>query len=292
MRPEPEPAVSDELTSIEQALTDLDLWRHAAELDVVGYTVLPPEKAAPAGFIEKVRDQVLAVAEQRDGRAVDVDAGSSHLNKRLPNYPYLLFEDPIFEELLMQPTALTLVTRLLGMSCVLSASNALIKGPSVREDVLDIPLHSDTEGHPPPFPTFAQYANATWLLTDYTKEGGALCFVPGSHTLCRQPGPGEGLDQAVPVEAPMGSLVVWHGNTWHGAYPRRVEGLRIGLAQLFARRYLLPREPYRDDVTKEHLDRNNERFATLMGQDIVAGWRAEGPDYSRVRHSSVATLYS
>ena len=89
--------------------------------------------------------------------------------------------------------------------------------------------------HPPPFPLFAQYANVTWLLSDYSKEGGALCFVPGSHLLCRQPGPQEGYDQLVPVEAPMGSFVIWHGNTWHGAYRRQTAGLRMAVAFLFAR---------------------------------------------------------
>ena len=142
--------------------------------------------------------------------------------------------------------------------------------------------------HPPPFPLYAQYANATWLLSDYSEEGGSLCFVPGSHLLCRQPGPGEGLDRIVAVEAPMGSLVLWHGNTWHGAYRRQAKGLRMAIAFLYARRFLLTREPYREDVTKEQLDRNPPRFATLMGQEILAGWRAEGPDYSRLDTTSRA----
>ena len=189
----------------------------------------------------------------------------------------------------MQPAALALVTKLLGWSCVLSTSTALIKGPTSKPaDRLDIALHCDTEMHPPPFPLYAQYANATWLLSDYSEEGGSLCFVPGSHLLCRQPGPGEGLDRIVPVEAPMGSLVLWHGNTWHGAYRRQTKGLRMAIAFLYARRFLLTREPYREDVTKEQLDRNPPRFATLMGQQILAGWRCRGPRLLTARHHSRA----
>jgi hypothetical protein len=289
--------MSDELArdgaAVTRMLGDLGLFDHAVELQNLGYTILSPEDAAPAGFVERVRASLLELMERRDGVVADTESGESHRGRRFPNYFYLLFEDEIFEELLLMAKPLALVTQLLGWSCVLSTSTGLVKGPTSREDTgLDIGLHCDTEMHPPPFPMFAQYANVTWLLTDYTKEGGALCFVPGSHLLCRQPAAGEGLDQVVPVEAPMGSAVIWHGNTWHGAFRRRVSGLRMAVAFLFARRYLLAREPYREDVSKEALARNPERFATLMGQRVMAGWRAEGPDYSRLDTTAVPTVFT
>ena len=285
---------TEDALAVQRALSDLDLGAEAAQLDALGLTVVSPDKAAPPGFAEQVRDALLGVVARRDGgAAADTADGSSHHNSYLPNYHYLLFEAPIFEALLLQPTTLALVTRLLGWSCVLSSSTAILKGPARRpEGGLHLPLHSDNEGHPPPFPLFAQYANATWLLSDYTREGGCLCYVPGSHLSCRQPAPDEGLDEMVPVEAPMGSLVVWHGNTWHGAFRRRTKGLRMGISFLFARKYLLTREPYREDVTAEALARNPPRFATLMGQQILAGWRGEGPDYARVNHGSVPNLYA
>ena len=285
--------ITDDLAAVQAALSELDLCEHAVELDTLGYTIVPPDRAAPAGFIDEVRERLLEVAARRDGVRADTAQGATHENLRLPNYYYLLFEDPVFEQLLLMPSALALVTKLLGWSCVLSTSTALIKGPSAKPaDKLDIGLHCDTEMHPPPFPMFAQYANATWLLSDYSQEAGGLCFVPGSHLLCRQPERNEALDRLVPVEAPMGSLVLWHGNTWHGAYRRQTTGLRMAVAFLFARRYLLTREPYREDVTKEMLDRNPPRFATLMGQEVLAGWRAEGPDYSRLSTTAVPTVYT
>lgn len=81
----------------------------------------------------------------------------------------------------------------------------------------------------------------TPLLSDYNRDNGALCFIPGSHKFMRPPTPGENLgygDQTqaevlaklakreplgdlgvtdpegvVAVDAKKGSLVVWHGNT-------------------------------------------------------------------------------
>ncbi len=77
-----------------------------------------------------------------------------------------------------------------------------------------------------------------WCLTlsiaigfsrDYTKENGAFCIVPGSHKLCRHPKPGEGVEDAIPVEAPAGSAIVFHGNVWHGAFPRLTPGIRLSV---------------------------------------------------------------
>ncbi len=84
---------------------------------------------------------------------------------------------------------------------------------------------------PAPYPAYAQVANATWLLTGYDRDAGALSFWPGSHKFCRPATSREttGVERFVPVTAPAGSLVVWHGNTWNGAFPRRTPGLRVNL---------------------------------------------------------------
>ena len=76
-------------------------------------------------------------------------------------------------------------------------------------------------------PSCGDTCNSAWALTDYTPDNGPIAMVPGSHKYCRQPRLGEGEDMAVPVEAPEGSLIVWHGNTWHGAYPKKTDGLRL-----------------------------------------------------------------
>ena len=46
-------------------------------------------------------------------------------------------------------------------------------------------------------------ANANWTLTDYTLEAGPLAFVRGS-------------------------LIMFHGATWRGAFPRTAPGTRRG----------------------------------------------------------------
>jgi ectoine hydroxylase-related dioxygenase (phytanoyl-CoA dioxygenase family) len=156
---------------------------------------------------------------------------------------------------------------------------------------LQLGLHHDQIMMPAPLPLYAQTINATWTLTDYTKADGCLAFLPGSHQYCRQPVGDEGMDMAVPVEAPRGSLILWHGNTWHGSFPKTTPGLRVGLASIFNRKYLLTPEPVREHVTQEMLDRNPPRFRTLMGCDIPFGWTEDGPDLAKVGASVVRRMH-
>ena len=90
-----------------------------------------------------------------------------------------------------------------------------MKGPGKTP----LPLHADTTNPGSNYPT---HANCAYLLSDYRgRAGGSTCFVPGSHRLESGPWSPEQSDPnaigAVPIEAPFGSLLVWHGAVWHGA---------------------------------------------------------------------------
>ena len=97
--------------------------------------------------------------------------------------------------------------------------------------------------------------------------------------------PNESLDAVVPVQAPAGSLIVWHGHTWHGPFPRTVPGLRISVLFYFCREYVAAQERYGNAVPPELLARNPARFRTLMGLADPYGWDERGPDMARLRAS-------
>lgn len=174
------------------------------------------------------------------------------------------------------------MTHLLGDNAILSNCLAFIKGPGAD----DLDLHCDHVYVAAPFPAHAQVCNATWLLSDYSRDDGALCFVPGSHQHGRHPNPGEALDERVAVEAPAGSLAFWHGATWHGAFPRKNPGVRMNLINAFMRMHMRPQEPYRENVTREQLARWPARLAELLGCRMAYGWKQEGPDYVALGHNA------
>jgi hypothetical protein len=249
----------------------LGLLANVGELEMKGFTALMPAQVGPAAYIERLRETIVAIAERRTGRAVDRASG---LTFQETNSPYgqvhslfgLIAEDPIFEHALMHEPMLALVTYLLGESCFLHHERAAIKGPGDQY----LPMHADPSG-PMPWPWHSQVCNTTFALTDHTIDAGTTCFVPGSHRLCRQPTRAEAMDLSsfVPLEVPAGSLIVWHGNSWHGALPRKEPGIRLSYVQYFSRPSAASDVPrnYHAAVTPEMLARNPKRFATLLGVD-------------------------
>jgi ectoine hydroxylase-related dioxygenase (phytanoyl-CoA dioxygenase family) len=258
------------------------LEENIAELETQGLTVVPPEKAATPEFIDRLRTATVRFIERQDGRTPDFVEGTTHRNQILGDYHYLILHDSVFQELLCQPVAVTLLDYLLGESAIVHANSALCKGPHdelIPGSDLVLPLHSDSQLLPGPFHSFAEFANVTWTLSEYSYEDGSLAYVPGSHLLCRHPMPGEAATLAIPVNTPAGSIICWHGNTWHGAFRRRIPGIRLSIGTIFTRPYIWPRHPLREDVTQGILDANPPRFAKFCGRHVMTNWREEGPVY-------------
>jgi hypothetical protein len=247
-------------------------------LEAFGFTVI--EGALSPDLTARLRGAVLGAWEARYGRQLDLENETELHEVELASY--LLFKDPVFEEAVLNPKPLALITYLLGRSCWLSSLTSHVKGPGEK----GLLLHSDTaNGVPAPFSAYSHVANCNYALTDYTEAGGALAMVPGSHRLHRQPtrwevnlSGNERNPHAIPIEVPAGSAIVWHGNTWHGSFPRKTPGLRVNLATYFCREYMVPQEVYRGNVPDDFLDRKNDRrLAVLLGEDIMHGWKDEGP---------------
>ena len=251
-------------------IRDLGLETYVADLDANGYTVVPPEIASPNGLAKRMLEACLDVAERRNGERPDLASGStdpdSPVGGALGN---MLLENPVFEESLMNPAMLALVTHLCDYNVVLSSMGCSIKGPSN----VQFQLHTDTR-LPSPLPTQPLVCKCIYLLTDFDRDKGSTVFVPGSHKWCRNPVGSEtsvGNDHVVPIDAPAGSLLVFHGNVWHGAHNRVVPGLRVSLHLLMVRPIIRTREDLIGRVPQAVLDRNPARFAILAQQALVPG---------------------
>lgn len=265
-----------DLSPLWDEIGSLGLERYVDDLDAHGYTVVPPEIANPNGLAERMLDACLDIAERRNGERPDLERGRSMSRIDSPvgdTMKALLLEDPVFEEALMNPALLALATYLCGYDVVLSSLSSSMKGPSETP----FRLHTDTR-LPSPLPTQALLCKGIYLLTDFDRDNGSTAFVPGSHKWCRNPVASEtmvgegGNNDAVPVEAAAGSLLVFHGNIWHGAYNRVAPGLRVSVHLLMVRSLLRVTEDFMGRIPQEALDRNPPRFAILTQQGVVPGY--------------------
>lgn len=285
------------------AIRKLGLETHVADLDTYGFTVIPPQSSGALPLLDRLIDKIMEISAQRNNEVVpDIKTGSTHSELANPagqHLFYLLGEDPVFQEAMMNPVLLAFVRYLLP-EAVISSCTSMLKGPGQ----MPLPLHSDQPIHPIPN---ALVCNTTYLLSDYDRANGALCFVPGSHKLMRQPTLGENFGYGkqtqaevmlklktgkplgklevtepagvVAVEAKKGSLVVWHGNTWHGAFNRTESGLRMNFILYWCSSHLRPQEAYRELLSEEVIERNGDEFAALIGKNVHHGWTSEGPEY-------------
>jgi len=293
------------LNRVLDAIKEHGLDRHLLDLETQGYTVLPGV-LSPA-IVERAKTAILARVERQTGRRIDPATATSADFAGMQYVPYLLYDDPVFEEILTQPAPLALVTYLLGESCLLSSMGCHFRGPGG----MPLMLHSDNgNGMPAPFSSISMVANVNYALTPYSREAGSLLMIPGSHRLQRQPTPQEnfrpvgmthaevaeaarepgGVDRldwrdppgAVSMDISPGDAVIWHGNTWHGGYRRELPGVRMNLSAYFNRQHIQRQERHDGPALATLLQRhaNDPRFGVLLGAKHPYGWREEGPDYA------------
>lgn len=285
-------------------IDELGLQENLVELEAQGFTTIrqamSPEKLARA------KAAILARAEKLTGRTIDAGRASADDFAGMQYIPYLIYDDEVFEEILMERRPLALITWLLGESCQLSSMGCHFRGPGGAP----LLLHSDNgNGTPAPFPAFSMVANINYALTPYSREAGALVMVPGSHRLQRHPTQHENfrvegmstaeameaaragkLDRAtwrdppgiVSMDLEPGDAVVWQGATWHGSFRRELPGVRMNLAVYFCRQFIQAQEQHKGVTPANVLARrhNDERFKMLLGAKQPYGWRNEGPDYA------------
>ncbi|MEM7078992.1 MAG: phytanoyl-CoA dioxygenase family protein [Pseudomonadota bacterium] len=270
----------------------LGLEANLTELESVGYTTI--KGVLNADTIKRAKAAIVARVEAQTGRSIDLEHATAEDFEGMSYVPYLLYDDEVFEEILLEPRPLALMRYLLGESCLLSSLGCHFKGMG---ETGVVPLHSDNgNGMPSPYPPYSQVANINYALTPYSREAGALALVPGSHLWARQPSAHEivlGGDLSNPAAISMdlapGDAVIWHGNTWHGSYPREVPGIRMNLAAYMCRQYVQTQEAHKDHTPQDVLERhaNNQPFLNLLGAKQPYGWQADGPDFSIMQHNPV-----
>ena len=269
-----------------QAIVELGLEQYIMQLEVDGLCVVPPEvHGVPLSAFDDMVEFLLAKSEELVGCEFSLDlgphaevsfgtsqrrSGLAEDQSKITQFliQQLCSEHRMFRDLAINPVAVALMRHMIGTKATrFSSNNSFVKwqgdfgyGPSLG-------LHADQTAVPLPWGRTALTANTNWCLTDYTFEGGAFAYVPGSHRYASRPQFPMAVQRAVPVEAPKGSVIVFHGATWHGAFPRKIPGMRISIANYYRHLMVTSQEEYRNSFDRrlaEDCD-DPELFKTLGG---------------------------
>jgi len=264
----------------------LGLERYIVELDTLGYTVVPPGVGCSEEEVKNISDAVLRILEKRTGTKHSVDengkpgsyADGLGAHNQFQLY-YMLLADRACENWLDNKVLRAIIDYALRGQAQLCSMVSFVKW---RDGGYGnkLGLHTDSQGGSPEGVLTLSHqcaCNVALALTPYTKEDGALAVVPGSHLYYRQPRYEEGASDAVPIIAPVGSMIFWVGNLWHGAYPKMTDGLRLNLTGNFNNRAFKTLENYGRHVPLDVLRRHDMWFARTLGADEVYGWGEEGP---------------
>jgi ectoine hydroxylase-related dioxygenase (phytanoyl-CoA dioxygenase family) len=264
--------LAEDLERCWRRVCSLGLEKNVAELHALGYTTV--SGALATGEVTEARDRILELAEKAGAARDNYQTYQSGLSFELY---HLVRQGRIFEQLLLNPTALALGYYLLGENMLLNNSLAYVKGRTSEH----LRMHCDTLMVPDPLPEYLHLVNFTFALTDYTLDGGCIGILPGSHRYRRHPTAHEATDYSAmrPIECPAGSLIVIPGNTWHGAFPKTTDGLRVTLVQAYCRMYLAPYVTHQID--REVLERNPPEFRRLLGERLWMGFDERGLDLGK-----------
>lgn len=256
---------------IDARIDELGLTDNVADLERAGYTVVE-DVATPELFAE-IRQAIIDMTEEHRARGVepfDFGPNTSMVYRMLARHD-------VFARAILVPELTALMAYLLGEGYVVNVTTGSIldQGSSAG------PLHADNQFFPDPFPVQPHVATAIWCCDRFSEAEGATHLVPGSHRRYRHPRPGEGLDEAVAIEADPGSIVVWSGHTWHGSGGRTVPGQRVALHTACSRPHVRTFEAYTADEI-ERLVVLDDRFEQLLGADLPYDSRGDSPDPTKL----------
>lgn len=215
--------------------------------------------------LRRVRKAFAVATEEMEKRGLvmfDPRLDPNEHNIRVNNLPDM---DPVFMELLRDPTALAVARALLGENAIVSNFTANMTTPGSAS----MNIHSDQALCSPAPWRDTWLINVIWCLDDVKAENGGTLYIPGSHRFRdRQDVPANFESKLQVVEAPAGAAIVLEGRVWHtSGINTTSDEKRALLFALYTRDFLRSQvnwEVLLSDETKQRLD-DNDRALLGMG---------------------------
>lgn len=231
----------------------------AQALRTVGFAVVPD--FLPAEWLAQLPERLYAVQEN-----IVAEVGMDRL-KRAGEYGVLRLMmrfDPLFADLLVLPGMTALVDRLLGNTAILHTQNGFILPPETQapDEVFQYSFHMDFPRH---LQGYLASINVFLAIDTFHRDNGATLVVPGSQQQAQRPLETYMRQQAIAVECPAGSAIVFDSTLWHAAGRNRTARDRLAINHQFTRSWIKQQIDYCRAVPAESFSQFPERAQQMLG---------------------------
>jgi ectoine hydroxylase-related dioxygenase (phytanoyl-CoA dioxygenase family) len=218
------------------------------ELERNGYVVIPG----------RMDDKDLNAARGELSRLLGtVGWGSGFDGTRTKRVWALLATSRCMDRAALDPVVLDVVEQAIGPGTQFSLTYATEVHPGQSAQV----LHYEQGIYPLPRDRDVMMT-AIWALDDFTASNGATQVIPGSHrTGAAKPDPG----QAMTVEMPAGSVLLFSGRLYHGAGANSSNQTRLGVVIDYQQPWLRPCEAHTLSADPAEVSGLPQRLQELLG---------------------------
>lgn len=242
--------------------SDPDWLRHTLEaLRHVGCAVV--EGVLEAEFLELTRQAMYRVQEQ-----LLRDIGEARLKRagELGILRLMLYYDDHFIKFLELPEVLAVVDKTVSETAILHLQNGFLLPAFSEGEAPKVFQNSFHMDFPRVLNGYLASVNIMFAVDEFTKENGGTLIVPGTHqTTAPSPEPGYLSLNAVAVECPAGSMVVFDSTLWHAAGANVSRKDRLGLNHQFTRSYIKQQIDYVRALGEERMLAQQPRTQQLLG---------------------------
>jgi ectoine hydroxylase-related dioxygenase (phytanoyl-CoA dioxygenase family) len=238
-----------------------DADAHAAEIREQGFTVIPDfmDQAALAAFRAALAPFLGSHRGRNDFEGFETERVYT-----------LVARGKVFEDLACEPRLMTLLSRFLEGSFLLSATHAINLKPGETAQS----IHTDDGFYRQPRRAPAVGYSMIGAIDAFTAENGATEVIPGSHLweddeiAARRAAPG-GLEALlVPMEVPAGACFVFPGKLLHRGGANRTDKPRLAFTNQYCAGWARPQENFFLSVPKDVVRAMSPRAQALLGYEL------------------------
>ena len=194
----------------------------------------------PRSMLERIRPAMYAAQKKQ---VEEVGLERLERAREVGQMRILLDVDPVFPEVLELPQSLEVLEHTVSDTGILHLQSGFILPPvkdlgyeqNEASEMFQFSFHQDFRRY---LEGYLGCINTMLNIDDFSATNGATVFVPGTHQLRKAPSEDYLRANAVPAEAPAGSMIVFDATTWHASGFNTSSEDRLAINHMFTRSYM------------------------------------------------------